>query len=358
MTHKARFGPSGGALGVLVSSERLCRRRRLHALKCHVCGTPRSQRRRGSAFVLKAGRADPGQCDRPACCDSLRYNTPMDYTTLISVDDLAAQLTTRDRVVVDCRFSLGDTERGRRDYLETHVPGALYAHLDHDLSGSIVPGSTGRHPLPDIDALVRTLSAWGIDAEVQVIAYDDMGGVMAARLWWLLRWLGHQAVAVLDGGFPAWLAAQKPVSGGTEQQQPRRFSSRPRPDLVVTTEEVLAIVHDQSAILVDARDPERFRGEQEPIDPVAGRIPGALNAPHSRNLGADGLFLPADRLSARYKQLLGERDHSRCVLYCGSGVSAAHDLLAMAHAGLEDARLYAGSWSEWITDPNRPLETG
>lgn len=282
----------------------------------------------------------------------------MRYTTLILVEELAAQRASGNSVVIDCRFSLDDTERGRRDYMEAHIPGALYAHLDRDLSGSIVPGKTGRHPLPEIDALARTLSNWGIDSDVQVIAYDDMGGVMAARLWWLLRWLGHELVAVLDGGFPAWVAAHHPVSGVAETREPRTFSPRSCHDLVMSTEEVVAIVREKSATLVDARAPERFRGEQEPIDPVAGRIPGALNAPHAGNLGADGRFLPASTLRANYTQLLSEPDRSRCVFYCGSGVSAAHDLLAIAHAGLGDARLYAGSWSEWITDPNRPVETG
>ncbi|GIV61135.1 MAG: putative 3-mercaptopyruvate sulfurtransferase [Rhodothermaceae bacterium] len=257
--------------------------------------------------------------------------------------------------MVDCRFSLQDPERGRRAYREAHIPGAVYAHLDDDLSGPVVPGRTGRHPWPDPDALAATLSAFGIDETVQVVAYDDAGGAIAARLWGLLTWLGHDAVAVLDGGWPAWQRAGYPVRGGEERRPPRRFVPRPRPGLLVTAGDVERVRQDPAWRLLDARAPERFRGEHEPIDPVAGHIPGAVSAPFAGNLDDGGRFLPPETLRARYATLLGEVPPERVVCYCGSGVTANHVRLAMAHAGLGLPRLYPGSWSEWITDPARPV---
>jgi len=282
----------------------------------------------------------------------------MAFTTLIDPETLQAHLEDPDWVVVDCRFSLSDPAHGRRAYQEAHIPGAVYAHLDEDLSGPIVAGRTGRHPLPDPDWLARKLSAWGIDHRTQVVAYDDAGGAFAARLWWLLGWLGHDAVAVLDGGWPRWVREGRPVRGGIETRPSRTFVARIRPERVVSADEVLQHLHDPCWRLLDARAPERYRGEQEPIDPVAGHIPGAVNAPFAENLTPEGTFRLPEQLRQRFEALLGDVPPERVICYCGSGVTAAHNLLAMAHAGLPGARLYAGSWSEWITDPRRPVARG
>jgi thiosulfate/3-mercaptopyruvate sulfurtransferase len=283
----------------------------------------------------------------------------MDYTTLITVDALAAHLGQPDWVVVDCRFALSEPERGRQDYLQAHIPGAVYAHLNEDLAGPVVPGQTGRHPLPQPEAVVAKLGHWGIGDGVQVVAYDDTGGaIAAARLWWMLRWLGHDAVAVLDGGWPAWLAAGRPVTSGAEHRPPRPFTPHIRPALLVSAAEVDALRTDAGYRVFDVRTADRYRGENETIDPVAGHIPGAVSAPYGANLDATGHFLPPDALQARLAPLLGDVPAEQSVSYCGSGVTAAHNLLALAHAGLGNGRLYAGSWSEWITDPARPIATG
>ena len=279
----------------------------------------------------------------------------MPYETLIDPATLHEHLGAADWAAVDCRFALADPAQGRRAYRAGHIPGAVYAHLDDDLSGRIVPGTTGRHPLPAPADCAATLSRWGIDGGVQVVAYDDVGGGMAARLWWMLRWLGHDAVAVLDGGFPAWQRAGYPTRTGDEARPPRTFTPHVRPELVAEVEVVEALRADPSACLVDARAAARYRGAQEPIDPVAGHIPGAVNAPWAANLDDDGRFLPPKQLRRRFEKVLGGVPPARAAVYCGSGVTAAHDLLAMAYAGLGGARLYPGSWSHWITDPDRPV---
>ena len=283
----------------------------------------------------------------------------MPYTTLLTTSELAHHLTHPDWVVVDCRFSLADAERGRRDYRQSHIPGALYAHLNEDLSGLVIPSKTGRHPLPDVNVLTRTLTGWGIRPGAQVVAYDDAGGSLAAaRLWWLLRWLGHEAVAVLDGGWSRWQREGRETRSGSETRPPRAFTPHLRPDLLASAADALAALHDPEQPLFDSRSADRYRGENETIDPVAGHIPGARSAPYPDNLASDGRFLSPEDLRARFQALLGDRPVDRAIFYCGSGVTAAHNLLAVAHAGLGDARLYAGSWSEWITDPDRPIRTG
>lgn len=285
----------------------------------------------------------------------------MTYTTLIDVETLSKNLHQPNWVVIDCRFSLADTSRGRRAYLEGHIPGALYAHLDEDLCSPVVPGRTGRHPLPAVEMLVERFSRWGIDATVQVVAYDDWpgaAGAVAARLWWSLRWLGHTAVAVLDGGWDAWLAEGKPVTAGEEQgRMARNFQAVVHPELLATTAEVEIMRLDANFKVFDSRAAERYRGLNETIDPVAGHVPGAWSAPFADNMAADGKFLPAPVLRDRFTKLLDGVPPENSTFYCGSGVSAAHNLLALAHAGLGDARLYVGSWSEWITDPSRPVAT-
>lgn len=279
----------------------------------------------------------------------------MSYTTIIDPADLHAHLDDPDWAIVDARFSLHEPARGRHDYEAAHIPGAVYAHLDDDLSGPIVPGVTGRHPLPDPDAFAEKLSAWGIVDGVQVVVYDDIGGGIAARLWWMLRWLGHDAVAVLDGGFPAWQAAGYPTRPGEESRPPRTFTPQPHPDMIAEVEEVETLRTDAACRLLDARAGARYRGALEPIDPVAGHIPGAISAPYGGNLDDDQRFLPPEQLQERFATVLEAVPPEKTVVYCGSGVTAAHDILAMTHAGLTGMRLYPGSWSHWITDANRPV---
>jgi thiosulfate/3-mercaptopyruvate sulfurtransferase len=282
----------------------------------------------------------------------------MTFTTLISTSDLANHLNDPDWVIVDCRFSLEDTEQGRRQYLQSHIPGAVYAHLDEDLCTPVVPGMTGRHPLPRIDKLVQIFSQWGIGPGIQVVVYDDWpdaSGAIAARLWWTLHWLGHDAVALLNGGWERWESENRIVGGGTEVSERREFIPYPRLELIATSDDVEVMRRDQTYLIVDSRGADRFRGENETIDPVAGHIPGAISAPYIENIGSDGLFLPKDNLRKRFQMLVGDLQAKNIVFYCGSGVTAAHNLIALAHAGRGIARLYVGSWSEWITDPDRPV---
>jgi thiosulfate/3-mercaptopyruvate sulfurtransferase len=282
----------------------------------------------------------------------------MKFTTLISIDGLQKFLDNPDWVVIDCRFWLDDTEKGRRDYLEAHIPGAVYAHLDADLTGEILPGKTGRHPLPPVEDLAKQFGAWGITADTQVIVYDDRGGMIAARVWWLLRWLGHEFVAVLDGGFPAWTAASNEVTTNIPTIAPQIFVPDVQVEILVDADQVLMDFGDPGQILVDSRAPERFRGEVEPIDPVAGRIPGAINHFWSQNLTSAGHFEIKDTLRGRFNHIFRDIPAERVTFYCGSGVTAAHNVLAVTHSGLGLPRLYNGSWSEWIIDPERPTMIG
>ena len=280
------------------------------------------------------------------------------HSTLIDVHTLHRHYQDPDWRVIDVRFSLADAGQGAREYAEGHVPGAVYAHLDDDLSGPIIRGETGRHPLPSVDCATTVFSRLGIDESVQVVVYDGAGGSVAARVWWMLRWLGHDAVSVVDGGWPAWNAAGLTVTRDVPEVAPRTFVPSVRAHLVTDVEGVDGYrVNDTWAVL-DARTPERFRGEMEPIDPVAGHIPGARCATFDENLGEDGCFRAPEELRRRFVSLLAGVPVERAVNYCGSGVSACHNLLAIAHAGLGDAVLYPGSWSEWITDEDRPVGTG
>ena len=280
------------------------------------------------------------------------------HTTLIDVQTLHRHHRDPDWRVIDARFSLADADQGAREYAEGHVPGAVYAHLDDDLSGPIVPSVTGRHPLPSVERAVEVFSRLGIDVSMQVAVYDGAGGSVAARVWWMLRWLGHDAVAVVDGGWPAWTGDGLAVTRDVPQAAPRDFKADVRPHLATDVEGVDGYRVNVDWAVLDARTPERFRGEQEPIDPVAGHIPGARCASFDGNLGEDGRFLPPEELRRRFEVLLGGIPAERAVNYCGSGVSACHNLLAIAHAGLGDAVLYPGSWSEWITDEDRPVGVG
>ena len=280
------------------------------------------------------------------------------FTTLVTPDELLARLDDPDWMVLDCRFSLADAGHGRREYEKAHVPGALHADLEEDLSGPIVPNVTGRHPLPEVADFERTLGAWGIDERVQVVVYDDMGGAMAGRLWWMLGWVGHDAVALLDGGWRRWRAGGRPVTAEVAPRAARAFTASPRPERLVPAADILGRLGDASAPLLDARAGERYRGDVEPLDPVAGHIPGAVCAAFEENLSGDGAFKSPRELRERFTALLGDTPPERSVSYCGSGVTACHNLLAMEHAGLPGGRLYAGSWSHWVTDPDRPVERG
>jgi thiosulfate/3-mercaptopyruvate sulfurtransferase len=280
------------------------------------------------------------------------------FPTIIDPASAGRLLGDQGCLFVDCRFVMREPDQGETEYLRSHIPGALYAHLDRDLSGRMVPGRTGRHPLPDPPALVRTFSRWGIEANTQVIAYDDSTGAMAAaRLWWMMKWAGHDAVAVLDGGFQRWKAAALPCSGDPVERRPRDFHASFRPRMAVDAEQVLTWLDDPAWIVLDARGADRFRGENETIDPVAGHIRGARSAPYVDNLGPEAAFKNAAEVRRRLDALAGGRDAEHTVLYCGSGVTAAHLALAFAHAGKGVPRLYAGSWSDWITDPRRPIES-
>jgi len=279
------------------------------------------------------------------------------FTTLVTTEELERRLDDPGWVVVDCRFTLTDPQAGRRAYAEGHIPGARYAHLDEDLSGPRTPTS-GRHPLPDPAVLAQKLGAWGIDADKQVVVYDDTFGAMAVRLWWLLRWLGHGKVALLDGGWPAWKREGRPVSRELPRVRPAVFHPRPDDGMWVDAARVEALLGDSRYLLLDARAEERYSGEREPLDPVAGHVPGAVNRPYEDNLDPGGRFLPPEALRAAYLELLDGRPPERVIHMCGSGVTACHNLLAMEIAGLAGGKLYPGSWSEWITDPRRPTATG
>jgi len=279
------------------------------------------------------------------------------YSTLISATELASHLDAPDWVIVDCRFDLARPESGREAYTNGHIPGARYAHLDEHLSSPVTP-HTGRHPLPDPERLAATLGTWGIAETTQVVAYDAGNGACAARLWWLLRWLGAARVAVLDGGFKAWTDLDLPVTAAVPAPRPARFVARPRAESVLAAPEVLAKAHAPDWRILDARAPERFSGSVEPLDTVAGHVPGARNHPFTDNLAADGRFLSPQELKAKFEQALVDVPPAHAIMMCGSGVTACHNLLALEIAGLPGGRLYAGSWSEWIRDPSRPVATG
>lgn len=280
---------------------------------------------------------------------------------LIDVAGLKALLAaagSEDVLVLDARFNLLQPEAGEAAWRAGHVPGALHAHLDRDLSGPKT-GTNGRHPLPTPESLSATLGHWGLTPATHVVVYDDAGGMFAARAWWLLRWVGHERVQVLDGGWAAWQAEGGSVSTATAEREPTQPRVAPQPGWVVRADEVLASVQGRAPALqlLDARAPDRFRGENETLDPVGGHIPGAANRFFQLNL-QDGRFKPGPQLLAEFGATLPGRDLGQLVHQCGSGVTACHNLLALAHAGVPMGRLYAGSWSEWCADPARPRAVG
>lgn len=281
----------------------------------------------------------------------------MALTTLIATETLATHIDDASFAIVDCRFRLDDPGWGEREYEAAHIPGAVYAHLDRDLS-STPTGTNGRHPLPDPSELRRRLGTFGIAPGVQVVAYDQDTGAFASRLWWLLRWVGHRAVAVLDGGLAKWTAEGRPTRGGIERRKQADFTGERNRDMMVDAATVAQVTKRRDWRLLDARAPERYRGEVEPIDKKAGHIPTAVNHPFQTNLTAGGTFRSPSELRGQFEASLGSVPPPQIIAYCGSGVTACHNLLAMEHAGLHGARLYPGSWSEWSADASNPTATG
>ena len=277
--------------------------------------------------------------------------------TLVSTDQLAGRLTDPRWVVIDCRYDLTNESWGEAQYQAAHIPGASYASLGTDLAGP-TDGRNGRHPLPGHDAMARTLGRFGVSDGVQVVAYDQDNGMYASRLWWMLRYMGHDAVAVLDGGFAKWVREGRPTRAGLETREAATFIAKPRPAMRVTANQVWARLGDPAMMLVDARGPARYEGREEPLDRVAGHIPGARNHFYQWNLAPDGTFLPPDALREKFAAVLGSAPPEHVTLYCGSGVTACHNMVAMEHAGLTGMKLFPGSWSEWSADPDKPVETG
>jgi thiosulfate/3-mercaptopyruvate sulfurtransferase len=277
----------------------------------------------------------------------------MKYTTLISVAELAKHLGNAELVIFDCRHELTNPESGPNAYAESHIPGARFAHVDRDLAGRLT-GKNGRHPLPDPNAFVAWLGRMGVGSGSQVVGYDHAGGTYAARLWWMLRWVGHRKVAVVDGGWQAWTAAGHPVTKELPTPTAAKFSGKPDRSWVDAAA-VTKRLNSKEMILIDARSNDRFHGRNETIDPVAGHIPGALNRFFKDNLNTQGFFKSPQELRADFNSLVGDASPEKVVHQCGSGVSACHNLLAMEIAGIKGTRLYPGSWSEWIADPSRPV---
>ena len=280
----------------------------------------------------------------------------MAYTTLISTDELASQ---RDDawVLVDCRYDLRNPGSGREQYRVAHIPGAVYAGLSQDLVGSV--GTIGgRHPIPTAEAMSATFGRLGIGRDTQVVMYDDDAGMFASRMWWMLRYMGHGTAAVLDGGWGKWAREGRPQSAGEETQEPASFIGQSRNEMRLDVSDVEARIGDPSTLLIDARVAERFEGGSEPIDRTPGHIPGAVNHFFRRNATDKGVMLSSNALRQQFAKVIGDRPAGQVVMYCGSGVTACQNLLAMEHAGLSGARLFPGSWSEWSSDPKRPVETG
>lgn len=280
------------------------------------------------------------------------FNPYRMHTTTISAAELAAQLHNPHWRIVDCRSQLADTAAGRLAYNQAHILGAVFAHLEEDLSGPIVPGTTGRHPLPCVTATTRLLGKLGIGPDTQVVVYDDSRGAIAARLWWMLQYMGHAAVAVLDGGYTHWIRSGYAVDAAVPEIAPTTFVPHVQSDWLLTADAVDQWRQLPDHAVVDSREAPRYRGEVEPIDPVAGHIAGAINLPFADNWRTDGLLHDPETLRQRFSAL---PPPERTVFYCGSGVTACHNILAYRHAGLGTARLYAGSWSEWITDSQRAI---
>ena len=281
-----------------------------------------------------------------------------DKKILIVADRLSAILDQPNLVIVDCRFSLSDPSAGRSSYARQHIPGAVFLDLDQDLAGPVGPG-TGRHPLPGVEELEAKLGGLGISNSSRIVVYDDNNGAIAARAWWILHWLGHDAVELLDGGFEQWCRQGLPVETESSELVNGNFTARVRSGLVLTTTELEdRLGRIDELRLVDVRDGSRFRGEQEPIDPIAGHIPGSVNLPYARFLRDDGTWRPLEERAALLEGLLGDDRTVPWSLMCGSGVTACHLAISGLEAGFSEPRIYVGSWSEWIRDPARPVGLG
>ena len=279
------------------------------------------------------------------------------FSTILSPSDLFSQLGNSDWIIVDCRFELLEPEWAYQDYLKEHIPGAVFADLNHDLAGPIT-ATSGRHPLPAEEAFRQTASRLGIDAGKQVVVYDTVNGAYAARLWWLLQQFGHPAVAVLEGGLNAWKTKDYPLKSGPEENSFAHFEGTFHPDGIVNVAEISRRSAGGIGRIIDARSKERFRGDPSPLDPIHGHIPGSLSHDYHLNLDDSGNFLSTTQLQAAFQDLLKSVPPEETVLYCGSGVTACFQYLAMRVAGFEGMRIFPGSWSEWIRDPDRPVETG
>ena len=278
------------------------------------------------------------------------------YSSLISTQIAQDHLDNPKWRFFDCRYELTAPEKKKTEFAVSHIPGALYVHMNQDLATTHVPGKTGRHPLPSVDDMASKFSTMGIDKSIQVVVYDDAGGSHAARFWWMLRWLGHDTVAVINGGWSRWIKEERPVSSELLIPEAKEFIASPRLSWTVTADEILKDLNNPGKCLFDARSAQRFRGENESFDSVAGHIPGAHSVPFTDNLDENGNWKSRSELRQKFENLLDGSPAEEAVSYCGSGITACHNILAMYHAGLGDSRLYPGSWSEWITDPDRPIE--
>lgn len=281
----------------------------------------------------------------------------MTYQTIISVGDLNKNINNQDWFVFDCRFLLKDLEGGLKKFNQGHIPGAQYADMDKDLA-SAMTATSGRHPLPNPDKLIHKLQSWGINNSSQIICYDDMSGAFAARMWWLLKWLGHEDVAVLDGGIDNWTTSGLALETDMKPRGAGAFSGQADNDMWVDVEFVQKQLADNKINLLDARSEERFTAKDSNTDPVAGHVPGAISFPFAGNLSKQGVFLSAEELRKRFAETFADSQNKEVINMCGSGVTACHNLLAMSVAGLPMTRLFVGSWSEWIKDNSRPVATG
>lgn len=296
------------------------------------------------------------------CCNSQEYfpqTKPMNYTAIVTPEEASLHLEDPTWVFIDCRFSLSDPNIGFSQYRKEHIKDALYADLNKNMSGEIIHGTTGRHPLPQKEKLISLFSQYGIDSHVQVVVYDDCSGSMAAsRLWWLLKWAGHDAVAVLDGGFKYWKLLGFPCSKAVEKKRVRYMSPSFRDEFIFNTSDIVRAIKNKTCYLLDSRSLDRFKGKNETIDPIAGHIPGAISVPFVENLDENGKFKPLDILKERFQKLVQDKCPEQIIFYCGSGVTATHNILAFFACGMGMPRLYVGSWSEWTTNPERPVEKG
>ncbi len=281
----------------------------------------------------------------------------MTYQTIISVEDLNKNINNQDWFIFDCRFMLKEPEGGLQKFNQGHIPGAQFADMDKDLA-SPMTATSGRHPLPDPDQLIKILQSWGVNNSSQIICYDDMSGAFAARMWWLLKWLGHEDIAVLDGGLDKWTAAGLEIETKVKERTPGTFNGRANNDMWVDVEFVKNELSANKINLLDARSEERYTAKDTKTDPVAGHVPGAMSFPFSGNLSKQGVFLSKDQLRDRFASLMNNAEGKEIVNMCGSGVTACHNLLAMSVADLPMTKLFVGSWSEWIKDNSRPVAIG